>query len=106
MYSPASATDADRIIVNAGLYWLFSEIAELIPDQQTKDDYSSHASQCRGNLETILSNLSFHIPVTIDYVLAMSVAVSPFSQATASTNLYKDHLLPTSGQTIPCMELH
>ncbi|PLB43733.1 hypothetical protein P170DRAFT_369279 [Aspergillus steynii IBT 23096] len=76
VYSPASTTDADRIIVNAGLYWLFSESAELIPDQQTKDDYRDHASQCRGNLETILSSLSFHIPATIDYVLALSVATT------------------------------
>ncbi|KAK1143954.1 hypothetical protein N8T08_005863 [Aspergillus melleus] len=74
VYSPAPATNADLIIVNAGLFWLFSESAELATDQQTQDDYREYASKCRRNLETVLSNLPFHTPATTDYVLAMSVA--------------------------------
>lgn len=76
VYSPTPATDADKIIVNGGLFWLFSECAEMPGDQKAKHDCKEHASTCRDNLETVLANLPFHTPITTDYVLAMSVAVS------------------------------
>lgn len=108
VYSPAPATNADLIIVNAGLFWLFSESAELAADQQTQDDYREYASKCRRNLETVLSNLPFHTPATIDYVLAMSVAVSLLSprRRLPSTDISKDYVLSTIRQVITCMELH
>ncbi|KAI0011132.1 hypothetical protein F4779DRAFT_256397 [Xylariaceae sp. FL0662B] len=74
LYSPGKASDADFIIVNAGLYWLFEECAGVIEDQQTKTQYEHQASLCRSNLETILSRLPFHYPTTIDYACAMSMA--------------------------------
>ncbi|KAI1073611.1 hypothetical protein F5B20DRAFT_498875 [Whalleya microplaca] len=74
LYSPGKATDADFIIVNAGLYWFFEECTSVIEDQQLKSQYEHHASLCRSNLETILSRLPFHYPTDIDYAFAMSMA--------------------------------
>ena len=64
------------IIVNGGLYWLYCECASLFVDQKVKENYMDQAMLCRDNLETVLSNLPFHMPVTTDVVFAMNVAVS------------------------------
>ncbi|KAE8340099.1 hypothetical protein BDV24DRAFT_152296 [Aspergillus arachidicola] len=76
VYSPGPATDADMIIVNGGLYWLYCECASLFVDQKVKGNYMDQAMLCRDNLETVLSNLPFHMPVTTDVVFAMNVAAT------------------------------
>ncbi|KAE8403042.1 fungal-specific transcription factor domain-containing protein [Aspergillus pseudonomiae] len=76
VYSPGPATDADMIIVNGGLYWLFCECASLFVDSKVKENYMSQAMLCRDNLETVLSNLPFHMPVNTDVVFAMNVAAT------------------------------
>lgn len=74
--SPGPATAAELIIVNAGLHWLFWECANVVGDEQLKQDFEEQALIVRANLETVLSRLPFHIPATLDYVYAMATAVS------------------------------
>ncbi|OLN93247.1 putative transcriptional regulatory protein C11D3.07c 3 [Colletotrichum chlorophyti] len=74
VYSPGSATHSDLIIVNAGLYWLFLECKSATEDPNKKADFEAQAVVCRDNLETILSNLPFHQPSTMDATCAMALA--------------------------------
>lgn len=74
--SPGPATAADMCIVHAGLYWLFLECANAVTDESLKHDYGQQAAVSMANLETILSRLPFHIPATLDYIYALSMAVS------------------------------
>ncbi|KAK6224272.1 fungal specific transcription factor [Colletotrichum tabaci] len=74
VYSPGDATHADLIIVYAGLYWLFTECMKATQDAGTKLNYQAHAFTCRDNLETVLSNLPFHLPSTIETTCAMFLA--------------------------------
>ncbi|KAH7137478.1 hypothetical protein B0J13DRAFT_479092 [Dactylonectria estremocensis] len=73
-YSPGPVTDAELIIIHMGLYWLFLECASILTDDTTKLDYAAQALVSKDNLETVLSNLSFHTPTTVDYVRAMCIA--------------------------------
>ena len=74
--SPGPATAAELIIVNAGLFWLFCGCANTTTDETLKQEFREQASIARASLETILSRLPFHIPATLDYVYATTVAVS------------------------------
>ncbi|KAI5861123.1 fungal-specific transcription factor domain-containing protein [Durotheca rogersii] len=74
VYSPGAVSDADLIIVHAGLYWLFCECSCVTAAEEAKQDLEAQALLCRENLETVLSMLPFHIPPTLDYAYAMSMA--------------------------------
>jgi hypothetical protein len=74
--SPGVTTTADLVIVHAGLFWLFGECAHAVSDERLKQDYNEESLSARANLETILARLPFHVPATLDYVYAMSMAVS------------------------------
>ncbi|OTA96821.1 hypothetical protein M434DRAFT_389887 [Hypoxylon sp. CO27-5] len=73
VYSRGNSTDADLIIVNAGLYWLF-EACMTVVDEQVKTQYQNYGYLCRVNVETVLSQLPFYYPATMDYVFAMSMS--------------------------------
>ncbi|KAL2128638.1 hypothetical protein VTI74DRAFT_8911 [Chaetomium olivicolor] len=72
--SPGPVTDADLIIVHTGLHWLFSECSSIMVEDEAKQDFQVQALICMQSLETVLSCLSFHVPMTIDYVYAMYMA--------------------------------
>ncbi|KAL7619854.1 hypothetical protein AAE478_010399 [Parahypoxylon ruwenzoriense] len=103
VFSPGPATEAELIIVNAGLYWLFYECVHMLTDEQAKETYHNYAYLCRDNLETILSRLTFHVPVTMDYTYAMSMSqgkssaawsfISMASQLCQSLGLHSIHTL-------------
>ncbi|GLI75619.1 hypothetical protein PoHVEF18_003880 [Penicillium ochrochloron] len=76
--SPGPVMDADLIIVHSGLYWLFWECSGIMTEDELKQDFQAQALVCMQSLETVLSNLSFHVPMNIDYVYALYMAVSPF----------------------------
>jgi hypothetical protein len=73
--SPGPATDAELIIAYMGLYWLFDECA-MMASTEARDDLRRQAQICQSSLEAVLSTLGFHIPLTVDYILAMYLAVS------------------------------
>ncbi|KAJ6188326.1 hypothetical protein N7519_003234 [Penicillium mononematosum] len=72
--SPGPVTDTELIIVHYGLYCLFTECSRAVEDEIVKQEYEAQATICKESLETILSNLSFHIPTNIDSVGAMYMA--------------------------------
>ncbi|KAL4769339.1 hypothetical protein BDW60DRAFT_224874 [Aspergillus nidulans var. acristatus] len=72
--SPGPATEADLIIVHCGLYWLFCECSKAITDEEAKRDYEALAFICETNLQTVLANLRFHQPATMDTTYAMGIA--------------------------------
>ncbi|KAH8879728.1 hypothetical protein GQ53DRAFT_800065 [Thozetella sp. PMI_491] len=71
--SPGPVTDSERIIAYTGLYWLFTECATMTLNE-TRQDFNGQAQICQTSLEAVLSSLGFHIPTTIDCVLAMYLA--------------------------------
>lgn len=74
--SPGPSTEADLVIVHCGLYWLFCECHKVVTSGELKVDYSTQASECMANLETVLVNLRFHQPTNMDSAYAMGMAVS------------------------------
>ncbi|KAI9370016.1 hypothetical protein BJX61DRAFT_535959 [Aspergillus egyptiacus] len=74
VFSPGSVSDAELIIVHYILYWLFTECSNTAGDDILKGDYRGQALVCKESLETILSNLSFHIKTNTDSILAMYLA--------------------------------
>lgn len=76
--SSGPASEADLIIVHCGLFWLFNECCKAVSNEETKQDYDAQAAVCEANLETVLSNLRFHQPTSMDFAYAMGMAVSCF----------------------------
>ncbi|KXH49002.1 fungal specific transcription factor [Colletotrichum salicis] len=74
VYSPGHATQADLIVVHVGLYWLFLECMYVTKEPETRHHFEAQAIISRNNLETILSQLPFHLPSTMEVTLAMSPA--------------------------------
>ncbi|KAL0779004.1 hypothetical protein CaCOL14_003488 [Colletotrichum acutatum] len=74
VYSPGDVTQADLIIVNSGLYWLFLECMYVTKEHDKRNHFEAQAIISRNNLETVLSQLPFHLPSTIEITLAMSLA--------------------------------
>ncbi|KAE8142333.1 hypothetical protein BDV38DRAFT_268035 [Aspergillus pseudotamarii] len=72
--SPGPITDMELIIVHYVLSWLFTECSNSAGDEDVRRDYEMQALTCRGCLETIISNLSFHIDTHTDSIRAMYMA--------------------------------
>ncbi|KAJ1333891.1 RNA polymerase II-specific transcription factor-like protein [Microdochium nivale] len=80
VYFTAGVTDAQYLIVNIGLYWLFMSLVALQPDETwpgiADDELSDACVLCRENIETSLAGLPMHLPNTLEYVIALSFAGS------------------------------
>ncbi|OQD87920.1 hypothetical protein PENSOL_c075G11179 [Penicillium solitum] len=72
--SPGPVTDTELIIVHYGLELLFTECSSVAGDDAVKQEYEAQAFICSDSLETILSNLPFHITTNIVSVCAMYMA--------------------------------
>ncbi|RDW92920.1 fungal specific transcription factor domain-containing protein [Aspergillus mulundensis] len=72
--SPGPVTEAELIIVHYVLFWLFTECSITAGDESIRQDYAQQAGTCRNSLETILSNLSIHLPDNVDSVCATYMA--------------------------------
>lgn len=68
-------SNADLIIVNAGLHRLFHECSVVETDPLLKADYKAQSSLCHQNLESLLKRLPFILPCTLDYILALCMGV-------------------------------
>lgn len=73
--SPGPVSEAVLVIVYWGLYWLFSEQSLISLDTSTRQDCHKQARICEESLQIILSNLSFHIPESMESTRAMYMAV-------------------------------
>ncbi|KAL2839473.1 hypothetical protein BJX68DRAFT_198610 [Aspergillus pseudodeflectus] len=74
--SPGPITDMELIIVHYVLYWLFTQCSIGAEDEAMKQDYETQAGICQGSLETILSNIPFHIDTNVDSIRALYMATT------------------------------
>ncbi|KAK8073269.1 hypothetical protein PG994_004168 [Apiospora phragmitis] len=76
MFSP-KFSDAEYIIVLWGLTWLFKEISLEVDKLEhclRPEDLNREATNCRNQLEAALAALPFHMPASIDNVIALGLA--------------------------------
>ncbi|KAK8102217.1 hypothetical protein PG984_015363 [Apiospora sp. TS-2023a] len=76
MFSP-KFSDAEYIIVLWGLTWLFKEMSLEVDKLEhclQPEDLDREATNCRNHLEAALAALPFHMPATIDNVIALGLA--------------------------------
>ncbi|KAJ5955969.1 hypothetical protein N7501_010248 [Penicillium viridicatum] len=72
--SPGPVTDTELIIVHYGLDLLFTQCSSVAGDDTVNQEYQAQALICSDGLETIISNLPFHITTNIVSVCAMYMA--------------------------------
>ncbi|KAI0882423.1 uncharacterized protein GGS22DRAFT_43903 [Annulohypoxylon maeteangense] len=70
VYFSDSFSEMDFIIVNAGLYSLFSDYSYHTSAEE-KEVYLNDAYTCRANLETALDGLPLHLPATTNAITAL-----------------------------------
>lgn len=75
VYFSDDYSEAEFILVQASLHFLFWEVAARVNGEE-KDDCVKWADVCQGNLETALANLPLHLPATSDMIIALIFGVS------------------------------
>ena len=68
-------SDSTFLIVNTGLYNLFTEQETLVPDPLRRAEYRSIVSICQSNVETILANLPLFLSPKTENVQALLLGV-------------------------------
>ncbi|KAI5925485.1 hypothetical protein F4810DRAFT_658849 [Camillea tinctor] len=81
VYFSPGFTDAEYLIVNVGLFWLYEALTILdvqnpIFKSIPRNELPKQSALCRENIETTLSQLRYNIPNTIDYVIALQFAAT------------------------------
>ncbi|KAF5021506.1 hypothetical protein F66182_6449 [Fusarium sp. NRRL 66182] len=71
VYFSDQVSEADFIVVNVGLMYMFWDQGQRIDDPKERKDNDRHVEMLRGNLETALANLSFHLPATSTMICAL-----------------------------------
>lgn len=74
VYLSEEHSEAEYIIVNAGLYSLAEDYASAVEGEEA-EEYKMFGRQLRCNLETSLANLPLHLPATTDMVVALVFGV-------------------------------
>lgn len=69
-------SDATFIVVNGGLFYIFSEYSYTVKDEETRDNYRKYLKLCHANLETALANLSLLMPARMESIEALTLGVS------------------------------
>jgi hypothetical protein len=75
VYFAEEHSEAEFIIVNAGLYSLAEDYAGSVATGEEVEEYREFAKSLRSNLETSLSNLPLHLPATPEMVIALVFGV-------------------------------
>jgi len=78
VYFGPGINDAQYLIVTIGLYWLIMSMRALSHDEPwpgiDEDELAEACEVCRSNAESCLADLPYHLPNTLDYVIALSFA--------------------------------
>lgn len=69
-------SSAELIITYIGLHWLFIQCSEFATDPATQATCAIEAQSSREHADLVLAQLPFHLPANMDYVLALTMAVS------------------------------
>lgn len=68
-------SDATFIVVNGGLFYVFSEYSYTVKDEETRESYRKYLKLCHANLETALANLSLLMPARMESIEALTLGV-------------------------------
>lgn len=71
VYFSDDYSNADLIIINAALSYFFDDL----PDDHPGDVSKKHRRLCQQNLSVAISQLSLHIPPSVEMVMALTLAV-------------------------------
>ncbi|KAF5010763.1 hypothetical protein FDECE_3093 [Fusarium decemcellulare] len=71
VYFSEDFSEADFILANAGLLYLFWEHAQRLKDSTEREEYEKYVEILKGNLETALANLPFHLPASSSMISAL-----------------------------------
>ena len=69
-------SEATFIIVNTGLYFMFSELAAGCDDTKTRKVYKRYCDLSQSNVETCLAQLNLFQPAKVEIIEALLTAVS------------------------------
>ncbi|KAK1855397.1 C6 transcription factor [Colletotrichum chrysophilum] len=65
---------AELIIAYIGLYWLFTQSGQFSTDTSVQRTYLNYGTVCQSHADHVLSQLSFHLPTSVEYILALTMA--------------------------------
>jgi hypothetical protein len=70
------SNDANFLLVNVGLFFLFAESRYQTQDDSLKEDYKAYYHLCQTNIEVTLTNLRLLWPARMESVEALLLGVS------------------------------
>ncbi|KAM0343698.1 hypothetical protein ACHAPU_008289 [Fusarium lateritium] len=71
VYFSEDVAEADFILVNVGLMYMFMDRQQRSKTKQEHDECEEYCKKLRGNTETALANLPFHLPATANMISAL-----------------------------------
>ncbi|KAF4999996.1 hypothetical protein FGRMN_2077 [Fusarium graminum] len=71
VYFSEDVAEADFILVNVGLMYMFMDRQQRSKSKKEQDDCEEHCKKLRENAETALANLPFHLPATSNMISAL-----------------------------------
>lgn len=83
VYFSDDYTEADFIVVNAGLHVLFWTYARIAQPEDV-EQHKRMSQLCAANLETALAHLPLHLPATSDHILGLVAGVCLLHQCQIS----------------------
>lgn len=86
VYFSEDVADADFILVNIGLMYMFQDRQQRVTDKKEHEENEEYTKALRANTETALANLPFHLPATSNMISALLLGVCyPATQFIAHT---------------------
>ncbi|KAL4723265.1 hypothetical protein ACLX1H_009755 [Fusarium chlamydosporum] len=71
VYFSEEVADADFILVNIGLMYMFQDRQQRVIDKKELEENEEYTKKLRENTETALANLPFHLPATSNMISAL-----------------------------------
>ncbi|KAJ4024118.1 hypothetical protein NW766_000350 [Fusarium irregulare] len=71
VYFSEDVADADFILVNIGLMYMFQDRQQRVTDKKEHEENEEYTKALRENTETALANLPFHLPATSNMISAL-----------------------------------
>ena len=75
VYFSEDVADADLILVNIGLMYMFQDRQQRVTDKKEHEENEEYTKALRENTETALANLPFHLPATSNMISALLLGV-------------------------------
>lgn len=75
VYFSEDVADADFILVNIGLMYMFQDHQQRVTDKKEHEENEEYTKALRENTETALANLPFHLPATSNMISALLLGV-------------------------------